>query len=136
MDIEAAFTAYLLTQTGLTALIDRRIFPDETPQYVDLSKQTAVAYTHISDEKINTHEGINKTERPNYQFTAYAPPRAEAKTISTQIKAALCDYTGTMGGLTIQYVVLINEIYSTEHPAEGASVSMCDLEFEINYERG
>ena len=139
MDIEAAFTAYLLTRTGLTASIDRRLHADETPQDVDLSKQTAVVYSQVSpDEKLHTHDGQNALESPYYQFTVYAPGlqgRPTAKSISAQLKAALCDYVGTMGGLEIQYIKLTNELYDTQHPGDGVSVSTCDLEFEINYVR-
>jgi len=135
MDIEAAFTAYLLAYIGLTALIGNRLYPDETPQSVNLATQTAVVYQHISAGFIHTHQGQNKTELPNYQLTVYAPTRPQCKAIAAQIKAALCDYVGTMGGLTVQYIMLVNELFDTQHPGDGVTVSTCDLEFEIVYNR-
>lgn len=136
MDIEAAFTAYLLARTGLTAIVGNRIYPDETPQGVDLARQTAVVYSQSgADEKIHTHAGQNALEQPAYQFTAYAPTRPQVKAISAQLKAALCDYSGTMGGLEVQYIRLDTELYDTEHPGDGITVSVCVLEFTINYVR-
>lgn len=136
MDIEAAFTAYLLTRTGLTALIDQRLYPDETPKDVDLAKQTTVVYSQSgADDKIHTHAGQNALEQPSYQFTIYAPTRPQVKAISAQLKAALCDYSGTMGGLEVQYIRLDTELYDTEHPGDGVTVNVCVLEFQIYYVR-
>ena len=137
MHIEEAFTSYLLAQTGLTALIGRRLYPDETPQEVDLRTQSAVVYQQPSpDEKIHTHQGQTKSETPYYQFTAYAPTRAGARAVAEQIKAALNDYRGVMGGLTVEYITLINELADTLTTADGiVKVSAITLEYEIAYIR-
>ena len=135
MDIEAAFVAYLLSNSSLTALIERRLYPDETPDEVDLKKQTVITYQQVSSSFVHTHDGQDKTELPNYQFTAYAPKRPQVKAIARAFKAALCDFTGTMSGLNIQGITLINELYDTVHPVEGLTVSSCDMEFQIIYDR-
>ena len=135
MDIETAFVNYLLSKPNITALIERRLHPDETPKDVDLNKQTAVIYQHVSSGFVHTHDGQDKTELPNYQFTAYAPKRPQVKAIAKAFKTALCDFTGNMSGLNIQGITLINELYDTIHPVEGLTVSSCDMEFQIIYDR-
>ncbi len=102
---------------------------------MDLAKQTAVVYSQSGADKDHTHAGQKRVEQPVYQFTAYAPTRPQVKAISAQLKAALCDYSGTMGGLEVQYIRLDTELYDTERPGDGITVSVCVLEFQIYYVR-
>ena len=133
MNLEEALTAYLLSRSALTALIGRRLFYDELPQGTE---HPAVVCQAIDNIPINTHDGRSTFESPNYQWTVYAVSRASARTVAEQLKAALCDYSGTMSGLTIQYIRLINDIASTEKSADGTvRLATVDLEFEINYNR-
>lgn len=131
MEIDEALIAYLLAQAGLTALIDRRLYLDERPQNSTLP---AVSCMYISDVKEHTLTAQEKLESPMIQFTAYAPTRAEARTVSNQVKAALADYTGTLSGLEVQYIKLVNEFPSTERNADGTVlVRTVDQEYEINF---
>lgn len=136
MEIDEALTAYLLARPGLTALIGRRLYPEETPPDIDLNVQTAVTYIFVSDVKSHTHDGQEKLESPNIQFTAYAPTRSAARAVSIQLKTALSDYVGTMSGLEVQYIKLINELPSMWKSADGTvKVHIVDLEFEVNFVR-
>lgn len=133
MDLETALTAYLLAQTGLTALIGRRFRFDELPQG---EKLPAVVCQCISNIPIHTHQGQSKTGKPNYQFTIYASSRAGAWAVADQIRAALCDYRGDMKGLRVQRITLLNDIPSTETTSDGTiKVHTVDLEFQIIYNR-
>lgn len=68
------------------------------------------------------------------QFTAYASTKAGARAVSNQLKAALCDYTGTLSGVVVQYIRLENELSGLEKSSDGTvKVYTEDLEFEINY---
>lgn len=132
MTLEEALTARLLAHPGLTALIGNRFDWDEMPP----GNTPYVVVQCISDVKLHTHDGQAKTEQPSYQFTAYAATRAGARAVAEQIKAALSDYTGTMSGLTIQYITLINELPDTQLIADGTvKVHTVALEFEIIYNR-
>lgn len=136
MEIDEALTAYLLARPGLTALIGRRLYPEETPQSIDLATQTAVTYIFVSDVKIHTHDGQEALESPSIQFTAYAPTRSAARAVSIQLKTALCDYVGTMSGLEVQYIKLINELPSMWKNTDGTvKVHIVDLEFEVFFLR-
>jgi len=133
LEIEAAFTTYLLAQTGLTALISRRFFFEEMPQGTPLP---AVVCIKISDIKDHTLTGQSKLERPIFQFTALANTKPAARAVSNQIKAALCDYQGDMGGIFIQKIEQQNELSNLETSSDGTTrVYAEDLEFEINYNK-
>ena len=132
MEIDEALTTHLLAHAGLTALIAGRFFHDEMPQGTALP---AVVCINVSDVKDHTHQGQVTLESPVYQFTAYAETKGAAKAVAAQIKAALSDYTGTMSGLAVKYIKLLNELSTLDASADGlVKVYTTDLEYEINYE--
>ena len=136
MHIEEAFVAYLLARPGLSALIDCRLYPDETPQKVDIKTQPTIVYLAISDSKLHTHDGQSLNEDPIYQFTTYAGTRAAAIATANELKLALCDYKGTLNGVKVQYITLINELPSMEKTPDGTlKIYTVSLEFQINFER-
>ena len=130
MDVEAALRTYLLTKTALTALISTRIFPDDIS---DGAALPCVVYLKVSDIPNYTHDGVSKLRSPTIQFSAYAATKSAARAISKQIKTALCDYKGTLSGVNIQYIKLINELSSLETLTIGKAY-VEDLEFEVYYE--
>ena len=130
MDIEEALTTYLLAQTGLTALIDRRFSFGDAPQNQALPYVVCIT---ISDVKDHTLRAQSELEGPVYQLTVYAATRRAARAVARQIKAALQDFTGEMSGVKVQYIQLLNELTSTEEIADTRRAHICDLEFEINY---
>ena len=134
MYIDEALKIYLLAQPGLTALIGRRLYPMRPPQTVDLRTNTAVSMQTISDYKNHILTGQIAEESPKKQWTVFAPTQLEAFDIAKQIKLALIDFEGSMSGIIIQYIKLINEIPSIETSPDGTvSVHTVDLEFGITY---
>jgi hypothetical protein len=132
-EIEEALTTYLLAQSGLTALIGGRFFPDLLEDDATLP---AVVYLNISDVKDHTLDGQLALESPVIQFTAYATTKSAAKAVAAQLKTALSDYHGTLSGITVQYIKLLNELSSVDTSADGmVKVWTTDLEYEVNYNR-
>ena len=132
-EIEETLRTYLLTKAALTALVGTRIFPDDVS---DGAALPAVVYQKISDIKDHTLTGISPLESPMIQFSAYATTKASARAISNQIKAALSDYSGTMSGITIQYIKLVNEMSTAETSGDRTQkIYVDDLEFEVNFLR-
>lgn len=130
-EIEEALRTYLLTQSGLTALVSTRVLFDDISGGAALP---AVVYQKISDIKDHLLMEQSTLERPMFQFTAYAATKAAARNISNQLKTALCDYTGTLSGIFVQYIRLDNEMSGKEQSADGAmSIYIEDLEFEVNF---
>ena len=132
-EIEEALVAHLLAQPGLTALIGNRLYPDLLEDDTSLP---AVVYLNVSDTKDHTLAGQLDLESPVIQFTAYATTKAGAKAVAAQLKTALSDYHGTLSGVPVQYIKLLNELSSSSTTADGmVRVFTTDLEFEVNYER-
>lgn len=132
-EIEEALRTYLLTKSALTSLIGTRILPDDIS---DGAALPAVVYQKISDIKDHTLTGISPLESPMIQFSAYAKTKASARAISNQIKSALSDYSGTLSGITIQYIKLVNEMSTAETSGDGTQkIYVDDLEFEVNFLR-
>jgi hypothetical protein len=132
VEIEEAFTAYLLEQSDLTVLIANRLEPEELPQGTALP---AVSYIKISDVKDHTLTGQLELERPIFQFTAFAFTKAGARAVANQLKTALVDYSGTMGGIVVQKIELQNEMSNLETSPDGAvKVYTESLEFQISFE--
>lgn len=133
MEIGDALVAYLLAYPGLAALIGTKLEPDSMPPGAALPY---VTYMTVSDVKDHTLQGISELEHPVYQFTSYATTKASARAIVNQIKAALSDYHGTMSGVTVQYIQLVNELPSSYVSADGLIKTFThDLEFKIYYEK-
>lgn len=134
MEIEEAFKTYLLSQSGLTALIAQRFFPEELPQG---TVPPAVSYIKISDVKDHTLTGQLTLERPMFQFTAYASTKAAVRAVANQLKIAFNDYVGTLSGIVIQKIELQNEMSNLETSPDGVvKVYTEDLEFQINFIKG
>jgi len=149
LEIEEAFTTYLLSQDALTALIGNRLFPEEIPQ---LDTLPAVSYIKISDVKDHLLSGQSTLERPIFQFTVFAFTKAEARNVAKQLKTSLSDYVGDFGILAgewrdkdtwddsfswheghIQYIQLQNEITNLQR-IDNIKIYTESLEFQINYE--
>lgn len=133
MEIEEAFTSYLLSYTALTALISNRIYPEELPLGTQLP---AVVWIKISDVKEHTLEGQYKQEQPIFQFTTYGTTKAAVRAVTNQLKAALCDYRGTLSGIFIQKIELQNEMSNLEKSSDGTlKIYTEDLEFQITFNK-
>lgn len=130
MDIYDALVAKLKATAALTALVGTRIYPNGAPQ----GSLPAVFYLTVDDIKLYTHDGISAQESPNIQFTVYADTVNQAAAVAEQIRTALHGYTGTLSGITVQIIRLINELPSS-YEMETKRVYTHDLEFEVVYER-
>ena len=130
-EIEEALTTYLLAQSGLIALIARRFFYEEVPQDTELP---AVCVIKVSDVKDHLLTGQLNLESPMFQFTVYATTKLGARGVANQIKAALKDYVGTMSGIAVQHIRLVNEFSGLTKTADGTVREFTeDLEFSINF---
>jgi len=133
MSIYEALVAYLGTVSGLSALIGTRLYPDEIPQRDTLP---AVFYMTVSDIKDHVYGAVQAVESPNIQFTVYADTKAEAEAVAEVIKTALTDFSGSMSGVTVQYIDLINELPSMYTSQDGTTkYHTHDLEFEVIFNK-
>ena len=91
MHINDALYNYLSTYTGLTILIGNKIYPDIIPQKATLP---VIAYKCISTQRVHEFEKDSKMVNTTMQFTILGTSRKNTKTVSTQLRKALQDYSG------------------------------------------
>lgn len=106
MHINDALYGYLSTHAGLTTLISDRIYPDNIPQDSTLP---AITYIRISTQRMHEFEKDSKTVNTTIQFTIWAASRKITKTVSTQLRKALQDYSGVMNSVRVSAVLLLDE---------------------------
>ena len=95
MVIEEALYAYLSSHAGLTALVSTRIYPLVMPQNATLP---AVTFSKISGPRAHAMQQDAGLAYPRFQVSCWGGTYKQAKEVAGQVRAALQDYTGTMGG--------------------------------------
>ena len=132
MEIHEALVAYLLTRTGLTALVGNRIFPKNAVTISTIKPY--IIYQYISNVKDHDLNGQISLESPCIQYTVYADNDADTFVIGRQLKAALQDYHGVLSGLTIQWIELLNELSGSSDMPDGTSLAdTLDQEYQVNF---
>lgn len=95
MTIKEAIYAYLVAQTGLTALTGRRLYPVNLPQNTTFPSALWILINanrnHLMGNDASLIDAL-------YRFQIYGKTFDSAKAVALQIKTALQDYSGTMGG--------------------------------------
>lgn len=96
MTIETALFSYLSTHAGLKALVGKNIVPGTLTD--SMANQAAVTYVMIDDPPVHLGGADAAIHHPRFQFSCWGTSYTNACAVAAQIKAALQDYSGTMGG--------------------------------------
>jgi len=94
--LDEALNTELLASNTLTALVARRIYPDDIPENID--QHPIVVFQEIDRIRDHTHEGDSAFVTARIQCTIIAKSRASAKATASVVRAILQDYSGVMGG--------------------------------------
>lgn len=95
MFIEEAIYSYLSGHAGLTALVSNRIYPLVMPQNTILP---AVTFSKVSGPRVHAMQKDTGMAYPRFQVSCWGSTYKQAKEVAAQVRAALQDYKGTMGG--------------------------------------
>lgn len=102
--------AFLLTQTGLTALVGQRIYPVNTLRKKQNCELPAIGYEVVNDSPVHTMASDSANPRkPLVSYHVWAETYAEGKAAAEQLRTALTDKTGTLTARTIQRAFWENE---------------------------
>lgn len=128
MYIEEALFSYLSTYSGLSTLISKKIYPIIAPEGTAVPY---VTYTRISGQRFHAFRSDSGMTNPTFQFSCFGTSYSNAKAVAAQLRAALQNYSGTMGGVggvSVQSVLLIdeNDLYDDE-----AKVYYTTIDFQI-----
>ena len=135
MEIDEALKAYLLSCSGLTALIGRRLYPDSAAQSISLTDGPTVVYDLISEETTDTFvQQTTELTGDTFQFSAWATTRKVADSVARQIKKAFKNYSGVMGGESGVTVNAILQISKSKDSTETPKLFRTMYEFQIWYQ--
>ncbi len=129
MAIEDALYTRLSGHAGLSALVGDRIYPVKLPQS---PVYPAIIYESRGGDRLHNMGVDAGIRRPIFQIACFAATYDAATNVGEQVIAALSRFRGTVGGIVIQEILMIDEpddFWSDEPP-----VWQRVLEFEVSYE--
>ena len=93
-DIESVLFTRLTGFAGLTALINKRVYPLVMPQAEGLEKKLpCIVYQKISSVPVYSHDGDMLLTEARIQFSCYAKTYAAVKALEAQMRLALSGYS-------------------------------------------
>ena len=107
MSIQADIRTYLLTQTGITDLIDSRIYALKLP--IDVTFP-ALTYSTVSSIRTRSHSGDSSLTTPRIQLSCWGEVYEDCRNLVTQLVNSLESYKGLMGSTTVYSSFVENEI--------------------------
>lgn len=128
MTLEEGWYAHLAADSGVAALVSTRIYPLVMPQDVDLP---AIAYQKISGPRDHVHEGPSGLVTARMQVTCLGSSYSAAKGLSEAVRVAVDGFSGTMGTVTVNAALLVNEVDSW---ADGFEAPVVRLDFMVWYQ--
>ena len=111
MTIEEGLVNYVLSQSGVTALIGTRIAPAPLRQESPLP---AITYQLISVEDGLLHDGPLGLPQPRIQMDCWSSSYAGAKALAAAVKVAIHAYKGLMGTVQVEQASVVNLVDSYE----------------------
>ena len=127
--IEEALVALLETDAAVAALVDDRIYPIVAPAGVDLP---AIVYQRISGPRAETMAGPSGLAWPRFQFGCIGGSFSEAVSVADAVRQALDGYRGTVSGVVIRGILLLNEFSQYEADEDEGGVSWVEyLDFGV-----
>ena len=129
MEIEEALFSRLSTFTGLSALVGSRIYPMLMPQNC---VNPAITYQKISGAVVQAFQKDTNLAHPIFQVSCWGKTYQEVKGVAKQIKLALRDFSGLMGGaVPVSAVLIQGEVDDYETDSKTFSIK---IDFEIWHE--
>lgn len=92
--LEQEIFAYLSAYSGLTSLVDKRIYPLLVPQ---TAKLPAVSYKRISTVRAQSKDGPSGLVEARFDFACWGKSYADAKSVAEQVRNALSQFVGSDG---------------------------------------
>lgn len=104
--IQEGLFAYLSANAGVAALAGSRIYPLVIPQqsYREDSRMPCIVYSQDSATRQKLFDGQSALVDAGFTIDCYAPAHADAHALAAAVRAALVDYAGAMGAVTVRAV--------------------------------
>jgi hypothetical protein len=121
-DLGSAVRGFLAANAGVSALVGSRIKPDVMQQKWDVKNGPVLTYAIVSTTHDHPLNGLAGIARSRIEFTSFASSRLMANAVAEAVRqSGLPGYTGTMGGIEIESVMLESGSQSLdEGPTDGS----------------
>jgi len=96
-----------MADSDVTDLISTRLYPMVVPQDAELP---AAAYQRISGPREHSHDGATGLARARMQFTVLGSTYENGKDIAEALRGSMDGFSGTMGTVTVDAVLLENDV--------------------------
>ena len=97
--IEESIYYKLVNDTGVKALVVKRVYPIRLPQNVTLP---CITYQRISTPRLHTHDKAGGTAYPRFQITIWDDNPKDVKTLSDAVRTCLDGWSGTVESVKVQ----------------------------------
>lgn len=120
-DLGTAVRSYIAADSGVSALVSTRIYPDVLPQGYKASDGPALTYEIISTVHDHMLNGLAGIARSRIEFIAYASTRAGCNAVAEAVRTSgIVGYTGNMNGVLIESVMIDMGVQTQEEgPTDG-----------------
>lgn len=106
MTIETALFTRLSGYAGLSALVSARIYPKRAPQNATLP---CLVYERVSATRVPALNSDTDIVEARFQITVVASTYSSILSVSTQVRSALQRYRGTVSGIVIDDIQIVND---------------------------
>jgi hypothetical protein len=105
--IEKALFTHVTSDTVIAALIGTRFFPNQIPQKESLP---AATYQQGKGDREHDMEGAVGMVNSEYTVICYGESYSAAKELAEAVRKRLDGYSGIVGGVTIDVIMLTDEL--------------------------
>ena len=131
-DICQAVYEHLASQTAISELVNKRIYPSILPEDAPLP---SIVYSPILANYDSALQGDTGFVRQTIQFVCHASTFKKARELSRLVKKTFQDYTGDMQGLEIQAVFIKSDYEYNGNTSLKFDTEefMSSIEFEFHF---
>lgn len=131
-DICQAVYEHLCSQTAISELVNKRIYPSILPEDAPLP---SIVYSPILANYDSALQGDTGFVRQTIQFVCHASTFKKARELSRLVKKTFQDYTGDMQGLDIQAVFIKSDYEYNGNTSLKFDTEefMSSIEFEFHF---
>lgn len=105
--IQAAIYQHLITDAGVTSLVEQRVYPIVLPERC---AQPSIAYQRTSVERGKTYCGTDALLNSAVQLDCYAKDYLTANQLASAVATSLIDFSGDMHGTPVNTISLETEL--------------------------
>lgn len=131
--MKADYIAYLLTKTGVTALVGTRIRPGTLGQSDTGSSIAVQTISHVPASDLEGESGFAKTR---LQVDCWADSDNDAAVLAEAVRDASSGFRGAMGNTFVHGCYLETDSDEFEKPTAGTEVQdyRVSMDFEIDHD--